>query len=77
MSRILVLGPDIDGRGGIASSIQTYIGSTHDSYVVKTIKTYSTGCGKYNGVVFLLALINLFKYTSETLTEVCQIWTSL
>ncbi len=59
MNKVIVFGPDIKGRGGIASAIQTYIGSDERKFNFKTINSYSTGQGKKNLAIFLKSLFSL------------------
>jgi len=59
MHKVIVFGPDIKGRGGIASAIQTYIGSGEREFNFTTINSYSTGQGKKNSIIFFKSLFLL------------------
>ena len=59
MNRVIVFGPDIKGRGGIAAVIQTYIGSGKAEFNFKTINSYNTGKGLKNLITFVKALFSL------------------
>jgi glycosyltransferase involved in cell wall biosynthesis len=59
MNDILIFGPDITGRGGIASAIQTYTGTGEREFNFKIINSYSSGQGKKNLVIFLKSLFLL------------------
>jgi glycosyltransferase involved in cell wall biosynthesis len=59
MNKIIIFGPDVKGRGGIASVIQTYISSADAGFNFKTINSYSTGQGKKNLIIFLKSLFFL------------------
>jgi glycosyltransferase involved in cell wall biosynthesis len=56
MNKVIVFGPDINGRGGIASAIQTYIGSGEKEFNFNTINSYTTGQGKKNLIIFFISL---------------------
>ncbi|SFB95710.1 glycosyltransferase family 4 protein [Pseudoalteromonas denitrificans] len=52
-------GPDIKGRGGIATVIQTYISSADAEFNFNTINSYTTGQGKKNLIIFFISLFML------------------
>lgn len=61
MNDIVFYGPDLKGHGGIASVIQTYIGSDERGFNVRAINSYTTGQGKNNLITFFMSLFLLVR----------------
>lgn len=59
VNKLLIIGPDVKGKGGIASVIQTFLQADSCDYKISTINTYCTGNGKYNYILFLHAIYRL------------------
>lgn len=58
-NKIIVVGPDINGRGGIASVIQTFLNTKNNPFEIELINTYCTSAGKRNLFNFIFALTTL------------------